>query len=119
MIQFQSRSMSDPRLSNIDFKNKMVLVSTTLALKTFWIFFYGTFFRIRLTSPRIPDLYYNYKLFYFELSLDIRIISAYSLRILLIIFELLLIMLTIHRKDESSLSFSRIGTGLDKRENNE
>ena len=29
-IQFQSRSMSDPRISDIDFKNKMALVWTTL-----------------------------------------------------------------------------------------
>ena len=30
MILFQSRCMSDPTLSDIDFKNKMVLVGTTL-----------------------------------------------------------------------------------------
>ena len=36
MIQFQSRSMSDPRLSDIDFKNKMVLVSTTLNFLDFF-----------------------------------------------------------------------------------
>ena len=35
VIQIQSRSMSDPPLSDIDFKNKMAWVWTTLKRTTF------------------------------------------------------------------------------------
>ena len=35
VIQIQSRSMSDPALSDIDFKNKMALVWTTLKKNRF------------------------------------------------------------------------------------
>ena len=36
-IQFQSRSMSDPSLADIDFKNKMVWVLTTLKDRIFYV----------------------------------------------------------------------------------
>ena len=39
-IQFQSRSMSDPTFSDIDFKNKMAWIWTTLKIskmKLFWL----------------------------------------------------------------------------------
>ena len=37
VIQIQSRSMPDPPLSDIDFKNKMAWVWTTLETDHFWI----------------------------------------------------------------------------------
>ena len=36
VIQIQSRSMSDPLLSDIDFKNKMAWVRTTSVFTSFW-----------------------------------------------------------------------------------